>query len=48
MQTGELKGNLVMYVDVRRAGDCITMALSHRVNIHTKEEYGGKIMHCTG
>lgn len=38
--------NSVIYVDVKRAADCITMALSHRVNIHTTADYGGKIMYC--
>lgn len=35
-----------MYVEISRAADCITMALCHRVNIHTAD-YEGKIIYCS-
>lgn len=34
----------IIYLHMKRSGDCITMAMSHRVNIHTTVDYGGKII----
>lgn len=37
----------IMYVEISRAADCITMALCHTVNTRTVDYYGGKIIYCT-
>lgn len=37
----------IMYVEISRAADCVTMALCHTVNTRTVDYYGGEIIYCS-
>lgn len=36
--------NSIIFADMKRAGDCISRALSHRVNIHNTVDHVGKTL----